>query len=113
MLYTNLQHIESAAEHARNVTAIENVVVICGRMNPQCVSVYRIAEALEDAFKNVKFFDMEFDNPESQVIRSLPGVTGFSGIPFTVYYKNGSVVNVTSGLQLKEDMIGLLNEFMH
>ena len=32
MLYTNLKHIESAAEYAKIVNENENVMIICGRM---------------------------------------------------------------------------------
>ena len=99
MLYTNLKHIETAADHARVIGENENVMVICGRMGPMCIPVYGIAEELEDEYTHVNFFDMEFDNPESHVIRNLPEVKGFMGIPFTIYYKNGKVVTATSSIQ--------------
>ena len=112
MLYTNLKHIEIAAELAQMISEHENVVVICGRMGPMCIPVYRIAEELEGEYSQVKFFDMEFDNPESQVIRSLPDVLGFMGIPFTIYYKNGEVVKATTGIQNKAQIIRILdNEY--
>jgi thioredoxin 1 len=99
MLYTNLKHIESAAEHAKIINENENVMVICGRMGPMCIPVYGIAEELEKEYPHVKFFDMEFDNPESHVIRNLPEVRNFMGIPFTIYYKNGKVAKATSSIQ--------------
>ena len=34
MLYTNLKHIESAADHSTILKENENVMVICGRMGP-------------------------------------------------------------------------------
>ena len=71
MLYTNLKHIESAADHNKVISENENVMVICGRMGPMCIPVYGIAEELEDEYKHVKFYDMEFDNPESSVIRNF------------------------------------------
>ncbi|MDP2891024.1 MAG: thioredoxin family protein [Bacteroidota bacterium] len=112
MLYTNLKHIEIAAELAQMISEHKNVVVICGRMGPMCIPVYRIAEELEKEYAHVKFFDMEFDNPESQVIRILPEVRGFMGIPFTIYYKNGQVVKATTGIQTKAQIIGILdNEY--
>jgi len=110
MLYTNLKHIESATLYAHIINEIENVMVICGRMGPMCVPVYRIAEELEKDYKHVKFFDMEFDNPESHVIRSLPDVNGFTGIPFTIYYKNGKVVKATSGIQSKAQISTILDK---
>ena len=110
MLYTNLKHIESALLLAHIINEIEHVMVICGRMGPMCVPVYRIAEELENEYKHVKFFDMEFDNPESHVIRTLPEVDGFTGIPFTIYYKNGKVVNATSGIQSKAQVTAILDK---
>ncbi len=112
MLYTNLNHIDTAADHARIIEENENVMVICGRMGPMCIPVYEIAEELEDGYPHVKFYDMEFDNPESYVIRMLPEVRGFMGIPFTIYYKNGKVVKATSSIQTREQITSILdNEF--
>lgn len=110
MLYTNLKHIESADEHAKILSENENVMVICGRMGPMCIPVYGIAEELEPEYKHVQFFDMEFDNPESYVIRQLPEVRGFMGIPFTIYYKNGKVVKATSSIQTKAQVTTILNQ---
>ena len=110
MLYTNLKHIETAADHAKIISENENVMVICGRMGPMCIPVYGIAEDIEEEYKHVKFFDMEFDNPESHVIRNLPEVRGFQGIPFTIYYKNGKVVKATSSIQNKQQVIFILDK---
>ncbi len=110
MLYTNLKHLESAADLKKAVSENENVMVICGRMGPMCIPVYGIAEELEDKYKHVKFFDMEFDNPESHIIRSLPEVRGFMGIPFTIYYKNGKVVKATTSIQTKDQVKSILDK---
>lgn len=110
MLYTNLKHIESAEEHEQIINENENVMIVCGRMGPMCIPVYRIAEELEKEYPHVKFYDMEFNNPESNVIRSLPEVQGFMGIPFTIYYKNGKVVKATSSIQSKEQVTNILNK---
>ena len=110
MLYTNLKHIEKAAEHVQIISEHENVVIVCGRMGPMCVPVYRVAEELERDYHHVKFFDMEFDNPESAVIRTLPEVQGFTGIPFTIYYKNGQVVKATASIQSKEQIVAILDQ---
>lgn len=109
MLYTNLKHLESAADLTKAISENENVMVICGRMGPMCIPVYGIAEELENSYPNVKFFDMEFDNPESNIIRSLPEVRGFMGIPFTIYYRNGKVVKATSSIQTKDQITTILN----
>ncbi|NCP84741.1 MAG: thioredoxin family protein [Bacteroidetes bacterium] len=110
MLYTNLNHIESASQHAKILAENENVMVICGRMGPMCIPVYGIAEELEEEYTNVKFFDMEFDNPEAHVIRNLPEVRGFMGIPFTIYYKKGKVVKATSSIQSMQQVRSILDE---
>lgn len=110
MLYTNLKHIESAEEHAKILSENGNVMVICGRMGPMCIPVYGIAEELEKKYPNVKFYDMEFDHPAAHVIRELPEVRGFMGIPFTIYYKNGKVVKATSSIQTKSQITTILDE---
>jgi thioredoxin 1 len=99
MLYTNLKHIESADAHQKFISENENVMICCGRMGPMCIPVYGIMEELEGEYSNVKFADMEFDSPESHVIRSVPEVKSFMGIPFTMYYKNGKLVKATSSIQ--------------
>lgn len=110
MLYTNLKHIETAEQHSKIISENENVMVICGRMGPMCIPVYGIAEELEQEYKHVKFYDMEFDNPESYIIRNLPEVRGFMGIPFTIYYKNGKVVKATSSIQTKAQVTAILDK---
>jgi thioredoxin 1 len=110
MLYTNLKHLETAADHKKAISDNENVMVIYGRMGPMCIPVYGIAEELEAEYKHVRFYDMEFDNPESSVIRSLPEVRGFMGIPFTIYYRNGKVVKATSGIQTRDQVTAILNK---
>ena len=110
MLYTNLTHVESAAEHTKIIAENENVMLICGRMGPMCIPVYGIAEELEKEYGHVKFCDMEFDNPEAHVIRNLPEVRGFMGIPFTIYYKNGKVVKATSSIQIKIQIAAILEK---
>jgi thioredoxin 1 len=110
MLYTNLKHIESASDHKKVIHENENVMVICGRMGPMCIPVYGIAEELKGKYNHVNFFDMEFDNPESHVIRNIPEVRGFMGIPFTIYYKNGIVVKATSSIQNKEQVKAILDK---
>ena len=109
MLYTNLKHIETAADHVRIISENEKVMVICGRMGQMCIPVYGIAEELEDEYRHVKFFDLEFDNPESYVIRNLPEVRGFMGIPFTIYYKDGKVAKATSSIQTKAQVKAILD----
>jgi len=109
MLYTNLKHIESAIEYAQIISENENVVIICGRMGPLCIPVYRIAEELEEKYSHVKFYDMEYDNPESYFFHALPEVSDLDEIPFTVYYKNGVALKATAGIQNKKQVEAFLN----
>ncbi len=110
MLYTNLNHFFTAEEHQRVINENENVMVCCGRMGPMCIPVYGIMEDLVDEYPNVKFYDMEFDNPEAHVIRNLPEARGFMGIPFTIYYKNGKVAKATSSIQSRAQVTAILDE---
>ena len=109
MLYTNLKHIETAAEHQKCINENENVMICCGRMGPMCIPVYGIMELLEPQYTHVKFYDMEFDSPEAHVIRNAPEVRGFMGIPFTMYYKNGKVVKATSSIQSMPQVRAILD----
>ena len=109
MLYTNLKHIETAAEHQKLISENENVMICCGRMGPMCIPVYGIMEGIEGEYKHVKFADMEFDSPESHVIRNVPEVRSFMGIPFTMYYKNGKLVKATSSIQSMAQVRNILD----
>ncbi|MDO9257304.1 MAG: thioredoxin family protein [Bacteroidales bacterium] len=109
MLYTNLKHIETADAHQKFISENENVMICCGRMGPMCIPVYGIMEELEGEYSNVKFADMEFDSPESHVIRSVPEVKSFMGIPFTMYYKNGKLVKATSSIQSMTQVKSILD----
>jgi thioredoxin 1 len=109
MLYTNLKHIETADAHQKFISENENVMICCGRMGPMCIPVYGIMEDLEGEYKNVKFADMEFDSPESHIIRNVPEVRGFMGIPFTMYYKNGKLVKATSSIQSMPQVRAILD----
>jgi thioredoxin 1 len=109
MLYTNLKHIETAEAHQKFISENENVMICCGRMGPMCIPVYGIMEELEGQYTNVKFADMEFDSPESHVIRSVPEVKSFMGIPFTMYYKNGKLVKATSSIQSMTQVKSILD----
>ena len=111
-VFPQQQHHRNLEQIIKIINENENVMVICGRMGPMCIPVYRIAYELQDEFPHVKFFDMEFDNPEANVIRNLPEVRGFMGIPFTIYYKNGKVVKATSSIQSKQQVTSILEEYL-
>jgi len=110
MLNTNLKHLQTAKELENTIQENENVMVCCGRMGPMCIPVYGAMEKLEEDYTDVKFYDMEFDNPESQIIRNLPECRNFRGLPFTVYYKNGKVVAATPSIQTTEQISEILDK---
>jgi thioredoxin 1 len=110
MLYTDLKHIENAEEFATVISENENVMLICGRMGTLCIPVYRIALELEEKYKHVKFYDMEYDNPESYFFHALPEVRDFEEIPFTLYYKNGEIVKATAGIQTMAQVKAILDQ---
>ncbi len=110
VLNTNLEHIETESDFKQLLAENENVMICCGRMGPMCLPVYGIMNSVKDDYKHVAFRDMLFDNPHAHVIRDLPECKGFMGLPFTVYFKNGQVVKATSSIQLKENVVNVLNE---
>jgi thioredoxin 1 len=99
MLHTNLKHIFTTDEHKKFIEENENVMICCGRNGPMCIPVYGIMEDIQEDYKHISFADMEFDNPESHIIRNAPECRGFMGLPFTVYYKNGKLVKATTSIQ--------------
>lgn len=109
MLNTNLNHLQTASELEKTIKENENVMVCCGRMGPMCIPVYSAMEKFEGDYTNVAFYDMEFDNPESKIIRGLPECKNFRGLPFTVYYKNGEVVAATPSIQTSDQIAEILD----
>ena len=108
-LQTNLAHAATAADLEKLLQENENVMVCCGRMGPMCVPVYGIMEELEGEYTNVKFADMLFDSPEAAIIRNHSACASFSGLPFTMYYKNGEVVKATTSIQSMEQVTEILD----
>jgi thioredoxin 1 len=114
MLHTNLKHILTADEHKKFIEANENVMICCGRNGPMCIPVYGIMEDIQGTYKHISFADMEFDNPESHVIRNAPECRGFMGLPFTVYYKKGKLVKATTSIQNELQVKAILDsEFVN
>ena len=107
-LQTRLEHIHSEAEFNEVINKQEKVMVCCGRMGPMCVPVYSAMEILRDQYPSVAFYDMPFDHPEAHVIRNLPECRGFMGLPFTVYFKDGKVVEATSSIQTQDQVESIL-----
>lgn len=104
MLRTNLNHIETDEAFQELLDNHENVMLCCGREGPMCLPVYDVMENIESRYPHVTFRDMHFDGWASHNIRSLPQVRGFTGLPFTVYFKNGEVVAATSSIQSKKQV---------
>ena len=109
MLQTNLKHVGSEEDFNNLLENNENVMICCGRMGPMCIPVYGVMEELQDDYKHVAFRDLEFDAQHSHVIRNLPECRNFSGLPFTVYFKNGKVVQATSSIQNMDQVTSVLN----
>jgi thioredoxin 1 len=109
MLNTNLNHIESDNEFQKVLDENENVMICCGRQGPMCLPVYDVMESLENKYEHVAFRDMSFDGPASHNIKGLPQVRGFTGLPFTVYFKKGEVVAATTSIQNKGQIKEILD----
>lgn len=109
MLMTNLKHLQTEDEIKELISSNENVMICCGRMGPMCIPVYGIMMELEKKYPHVEFRDMEFDIPGARYIRELPECSNFRGLPFTVYFKNGKVVEATSSIQTRENVVKILD----
>lgn len=109
MLQTAVQEIETAAELEKLISENENVMVCAGRMGPMCIPVYDAMEELEEERTNIKFYSMGFDSPEAAPIVNAPMCSGFMGLPFTVYYKNGKMVKATTSIQDRDQITNILD----
>ena len=109
MLYTNLKHLETEQEVKEAAENNEKVMICCGRMGPMCLPVYDIMEELEPTYPHIAFYDQDFDIPAANFIKNLPGCASFMGLPFTVYFKNGTVVAATSSIQNKDQVTKILD----
>jgi len=109
MLHTNLDHIESDEAFQKLLADNPNVMLCCGREGPMCLPVYDVMENLRDKYPGVAFRDMAFDGPAAHNIRSLPEVRSFTGLPFTIYFRDGKVVTATSSIQNKAQVKSILD----
>jgi thioredoxin 1 len=109
MLPTSIKHINTDQEFQQTLNENENVMVVCGRAGPMCIPVYDIQENLERKYDDVAFRVINFDGPASHNIKSLPQVRSFTGLPFTVYFKNGEVASATSSIQTKGQVKEILD----
>ena len=111
-LQTVVKEIETATELEKIISENENVMVCCGRMGPMCIPVYETMEELEEERENIKFHSMSFDTPEAAPIRNASMCNGFMGLPFTVYYKNGEMIQATSSIQNRQQITGILDKHL-
>ncbi len=109
MLQTGLEHIESEEAFRQALEENDNVMICCGRMGPMCLPVYDIMETLTPEYPHVAFRDMAFDEPVGRVVRDLPETAGFTGLPFTVYFREGKVVAATSSIQTMDQVTAVLD----
>ena len=110
MLDTNLKHVETQEEIKELINNNANVMVCCGRMGPMCIPVYGIMESLKSEYPHVRMVDMDFDIPVASFIRRLPECSYFMGLPFTVYFRDGKVVEATSSIQGEKQIRGILDK---
>ena len=110
MLDTKLKHLESNEEVEELLKNNEKVMICCGRMGPMCIPVYAIMEQLESKYPEIQFRDMDFDIPVDSFIKNLPECSSFMGLPFTVYFKNGTVVKASTSIQKEKQVVDILDE---
>lgn len=110
MLYTALKHLETETDIKNTLKEYENVMICCGRMGPMCIPVYHIMEELESEYPHVAFRDLEFDIPAADFIKYLPECKKFMGLPFTVFFKDGTVAAATSSILEKDQITDILDK---
>ncbi len=110
MLQTNLEHVNGREELQALIENKQKVAVCCGRMGPMCIPVYDIFEVFRDKYPDIQFRDMDFDIPDAAAIKNLPECRSFRGLPFTVYYRNGKVVQATTSIQTAKQIKDIISE---
>lgn len=113
MLQTNLEHIQTMEQYEEILKSGQKAVIVCGRMGPMCIPVYDAMETLRSKYPDIRFTDMEFDSPTAiKTIRQLPETRSFTGLPFTVYFKDGKVAAATTSIQTKQQIKEILDTKM-
>jgi thioredoxin 1 len=112
MLYTNLKHIETATDYQQVIAENGQVVIVCGRMGEFSIPVYRILESLQGVYPQVKFFDMEFDNPEAKLVCDLVNDMPGAKVPFLLFYRNGVMTYRTWGVKTNDELVQFIGEAM-
>lgn len=109
MLSTKLKHLKSEADIQDVLKTHAHVMICCGRMGQMCIPVFGVMEQLEAQYPHVAFRDMAFDLPEADFIRQLPECAGFKGLPFTVYFRQGTAVAATTSIQTRAQVTEILD----
>ena len=110
MLQTKLTTLNGKEELKNLIEKNEKVVVCCGRMGPMCIPVYDILDVFQEKYPDTQFRNMDFDTPDAAVIKGLPECRSFSGLPFTIYYRNGKVVKATTSIQTAKQIKDIMGE---
>lgn len=113
MLYTNLKHIETAADFQQTIAESGQVVIVCGRMGEFSIPVYRILEELQTEYTPVKFFDMEYDNPESRIVCELFTDMPEAIVPFLLFYEDGKLIFRSWGTKTKKEIEKMIQTQSH
>jgi thioredoxin 1 len=109
MLYNNLNHLETALDFQKAVNEHKHVVICCGRMDFASIAAYTAMEILEKKYPDVKFLDMEFDNPESAVIRNFEEIKSLPALPYILYFTNGKLAKMAFGKTSIEQFQNILS----
>jgi thioredoxin 1 len=68
---------------------------------------------LQDEYPRVKFFDMEFDNPEAKIVCDLFTDIPEAKIPFLLFYENGVLIFKSWGTKTKEEIEEIIQKQSH
>ena len=110
MLNTELKHLESLDQIEELLQNNPNVMICCGRMGRMCIPVFGVMAKLQPDYPHVQFRDLDFDSEPASFIKNLPECAGFMGLPFTVYFKNGTPVKATSSIQSAQRIKNILDD---
>lgn len=78
-------------------------------MDHKSIMVYRMAEELQEKYKELAFFDMETDNPETAIVLQSAEISRENNYPLILLYRNGKLINASFGIQSNS----ALKEMLH
>lgn len=113
MLYTNLKHIESASDYWQIIRMHTNLVICYGRMDLHSIAIYNIMEEVQAEYPHIAFYDLEFDNPEFEMVRTHYACNHKNDVPYVIYLQNATLIRITNGSQKKEDVTVILHELFN